>query len=183
MSLNFLTFFSIEMAWWHQAITWTMHLSWRLQNSIKLFSASMQSQYVSPWHGIASQRKLDYAMKSEHSSETWRLILLSNLWMSLLLRFNLKNYCKASSIVIHTVCGTIYMPCKPKPKPLLTFHLWGFVAFTSSTISQWERMLEVENFLNENHAFEIFATSARGQWVSWPHRRLAGENQTAAMLL
>ena len=60
------------------------------------------------WHGIVCHRKLCCAMKLEHSRETLWLVFSLNLWISLLLQFDLTNHCKASQNVIRTVCVAIW---------------------------------------------------------------------------
>ena len=42
----------------------------KVPNSSMILSASVHSQYMGLWHGIVCQRKLGYAMKLKHSSET-----------------------------------------------------------------------------------------------------------------
>ena len=100
----------------HKIVCCKLGLSWRLQNSSTILSASMQLPCVGLWHEIACQRKLGYVMKLKHSSEPYRLIFC---WICKWV------YCCNSiwSIIVKqprmlsAQFVALYKPCKPKPKP------------------------------------------------------------------
>ena len=53
--------------------------------------ASVRSQCMGLWQGIACQRKLIYVMKLKLSSETLRPIFLLNLWIFKFMQFDFEE--------------------------------------------------------------------------------------------
>ena len=63
-------------------------------------------------------------MKLKHSSETWRLIFLLNLWMSLLLQFDFEEFIVKRPRMLSAQFVAIYKPCKPKPMYVASLLMW-----------------------------------------------------------
>ena len=88
------------------------NVSWRFQNWSMILSASVYSQCMGLWHGMACQRKLGYVMKLKHSSETHLFVKFFNEPTFVIWFWRIIVKCPE---MLSPQFIALFKPCKPEP--------------------------------------------------------------------